>query len=331
MVDTLVLASNDFIVMLQHSLAGLIPVMQFFSFLGQEEFYLLVMPLLVWTVDYNLGVRLGVMLNISNTLTNLVKYSFHKPRPYWVDQDIQGLSAGESGFGAPSGHAANAMSLYGLLAASIKKKWAIYAAAFFIFFIGFSRPFLGMHSVFDIVLGWTLGGVILILFLRWEPAVMAWFGKMQLSAKILNLLGISLALILAGAVILQSTSDFNIPQVWKANALAAYPAEPIDPTNLNSVITTAAGLFGLGAGAFWLASKGGFHTPGTYLQYFLRFVIGIIGVLVFWKGLGAVFPSSQDILGFSLRFLRYTLVAFWISGLGPFVFKKLGLAAVETA
>ena len=33
--------------------------MEFFSFLGTEEFYLLVLPVIYWCVDSNLGMRAG--------------------------------------------------------------------------------------------------------------------------------------------------------------------------------------------------------------------------------------------------------------------------------
>ena len=48
----------------------LIEIMKFFSFLGSEDFYLLIMPILVWSIDYTLGMRMGVMLLVSS-LTNL--------------------------------------------------------------------------------------------------------------------------------------------------------------------------------------------------------------------------------------------------------------------
>ena len=42
------------------------PVMEFFTFLGEERFYLMVMPVLIWVVDYQLGFRVGVMLLLTS-------------------------------------------------------------------------------------------------------------------------------------------------------------------------------------------------------------------------------------------------------------------------
>ena len=54
----------------------LIPPMEFFTFLGKEEFYLLVMPMLVWAVDYSFGLRIGVILLLSGSLNSIFKIAF---------------------------------------------------------------------------------------------------------------------------------------------------------------------------------------------------------------------------------------------------------------
>ena len=49
-------------------------------------------------------------------------------------------------------------------------------------------------------------------------------------------------------------------------------------------------------------------------------------MLILWAGLGAVFPDGENLLAYSLRYLRYALIGFWIAGLAPLVFFKLKLA-----
>lgn len=81
--------------------------MKFFSFLGSEDFFLIVLPLVYWCVDSALGLRIGVMLMLSVSMKNLFKMSLHGPRPYWVSEQVIGM-ASETGFGVPSGHAMTA-------------------------------------------------------------------------------------------------------------------------------------------------------------------------------------------------------------------------------
>ena len=55
--------------------------MSFLSFLGQEEFYLLIMPALLWCWDAAAGLRIGVMLLLSGGINSISKLAFHGPRP----------------------------------------------------------------------------------------------------------------------------------------------------------------------------------------------------------------------------------------------------------
>jgi hypothetical protein len=45
---------------------------------------------------------------------------------------------------------------------------------------------------------------------------------------------------------------------------------------------------------------------------------------VVWPGPG--FPAGEYVLAHALRYLRYFLVGFWVTGLAPLVFIRLGLA-----
>lgn len=51
------------------------------SFLGDEQFYLLLFPTLLWCVDARLGFRLGVLFLISVYLNSLIKDVVGYPRP----------------------------------------------------------------------------------------------------------------------------------------------------------------------------------------------------------------------------------------------------------
>jgi hypothetical protein len=95
---------------------------------------------------------------------------------------------------------------------------------------------------------------------------------------------------------------------------------------LSNAITSAATLFGLALGYFWLDSQGGFNAnSGQWWQRIVRFLIGLVGVAVFWMGLGEIFPDGENLISWMLRYLRYGLVGLWISGIAPWTFVKLKL------
>ncbi len=74
----------------------------------------------------------------------------------------------ETGFSFPSGHAMNAVTVYGLLIilivpliqhAALRRLWILLNLTL-ILLIGFSRPFLGVHYVTDILAGYAAGGML---------------------------------------------------------------------------------------------------------------------------------------------------------------------------
>jgi hypothetical protein len=85
-------------------------------------------------------------------------------------------------------------------------------------------------------------------------------------------------------------------------------------------------LFGLAAGAVWIASQGGYQASGPIEKRALRYVIGLIGILIFWFGLGQLFPRDESLISYFLRYLRYSLVGFWIIAGAPWLFFRFKLA-----
>src|SRR6185503_14755101 len=97
--------------------------MRFFTFLGYENFFFIVLPLLYWSVDARLGLRVGLILVSSNFLNSIFKLVFASSRPYWISDQVTPYSS-ETSFGTPSNHAQNAVALWGVMAYGVRKPWA---------------------------------------------------------------------------------------------------------------------------------------------------------------------------------------------------------------
>ncbi|MFO7625070.1 MAG: phosphatase PAP2 family protein [Anaerolineales bacterium] len=300
--------------------------MLFFSYLGNEEFFLLVMPAVYWCVSSTIGLRLGLLLLFSATLNSVFKLILHGPRPYWYSPEIRAAIT-ETSFGAPSGHSQNAAAVWGGLASAYKQPWLWMAAAVVIFFTGISRLYVGVHFPQDVLSGWLLGLLILLAYLLLEERIKAWWQKRNLVMKLLAAFLISLSLIGLGVLTRASLSDWTIPQIWVENAASANPdAEPINPLSLSGIVSNSGALFGLIAGVTLLPYFGGFNAGGAYWKRAVRFVIGVIGVLLIWRGLGVLLPGGENMVGFAFRYFRYALIGGWISGLAPIIFTRTGLA-----
>jgi membrane-associated phospholipid phosphatase len=298
--------------------------MEFFSFLGSEQFFLFVLPVLYWCLDRSLGIRVGMVLLFGSSLNSLLKLVFHGPRPFWYTRDVNAY-AFESTFGIPSGHAQNSV-VWGVLADRIKGSWAWGLALLAVFFIGLSRVFLAVHFPQDVLVGWVIGFLFLWIYLRIETPVKEWLGRLSPGRQILAALVASLALTAAGGLARLSLGDFVLPVEWVENAKAAFPEEEITPLSLDGLLTSTGVLFGFGAGLAWLKAHGGMDVGGAWWWRVLRFVIGVAGVFVLWAGLGAVFPEGETLLAYALRYIRYSLVGFWVAGVAPMIFVRLHLA-----
>lgn len=111
-----------------------------------------------------LGIGLAVVAE--QAIVNAMKYAFARPRPFELPTD-----AYETAYSFPSGHSALAMLAFGLLAVvagHAMGRWAkalVYAlAGMAVFLIAFSRLYLGMHWLGDVLAGIAVSAVIITVF-----------------------------------------------------------------------------------------------------------------------------------------------------------------------
>lgn len=294
------------------------------SFLATEYFFMVIMPLVYWCVDSLMGLRLAIMLVISDSMNNFFKMLFHTPRPFWFDTRVDSLSQ-ETGFGLPSGHSQNSASLWGMMAASVKKKWFTIVALIVILLVGISRIYLGMHFLHDVLSGWLIAGVLLWIYLKLEKPVAKWLAPKRLSIQILYAFLFSIVIIIPTLISISVSEGWQMPAAWITTAAATGGATP-DPFNFKGVITLGGVAFGFLTGYAWLVKKYGQpKVEGTWLQRLIRYFVGIIGVIALYAGLKMVFPEEPLFLGLILRYVRYALIGLWVSAVAPILFKKLKL------
>jgi len=293
------------------------------SFLGQEEFFLLLLPALFWCVDPGAGLRLGMMLVLTNGLNMWLKFAFQAPRPYWFDARVAAL-ANEPTFGMPSGHAQNAVALWGLTARLMRKRWLWVVAGVVMLLTGLSRIYLGVHFADQVLLGWLVGAVLLWAFNRLDAPLARRLQGVPLGKLLLLVLLSSLVIILGSMLIVLGARA--LPADWVANAAVAAPGSEFTPLSLNDTFTIAGVWLGMGCGAAYQWRRfGAPFAGGPWQQRVLRYALGMVGLLVIYLGLGALFPRTPDLLGFFLRYLRYALLGAWVAGLAPAVFRRLRL------
>jgi hypothetical protein len=145
----------------------------------------------------------------------------------------------------PSGHAQDAASIWGLLAVSLRRWWMTVAAVVMILMIGLSRIYLGVHFAHDVLGGWAVGLILLLVFTRLEGPVSAWYGRMTFGGKSLFALASAAAILLIGYGARLSLGGWILPPEWIHNAALQWPDEPIDPLTLADFFTISAIAFGM--------------------------------------------------------------------------------------
>lgn len=119
---------------------------------------------------------LGTSLLLLNITVGAVKYGLGRLGPHYATTvGSPELFAGGDIF--PSGHTANAVVTWGVLAylatTERVRRWASVVAALLALGVGMTTIYLGTHWVSDVLLGWAAGLLILLALPWFEPAMAA--------------------------------------------------------------------------------------------------------------------------------------------------------------
>jgi len=300
--------------------------MRVLSFLGNGALYGLIVCVFYWNIDPRVGLRLGSLLALTNALNSMAKLAFRTSRPYWCDPRVQALSA-ESSFGFPSGHSQNAATFWLGLAWNRPTKRGWFLAVLLTVLIGLSRVYLGVHSAGDVLVGWLLGVLVLWAYVKLEAPVARWLARHGLRAQWLAISLFVLLLLFLGVAAMLGMGDWSVPAGWVTNAARANPAaRPIAPLRLRDTLFSLGAFWGLAMGGTWMAARGSYDAQGSQRQRGLRFLVGMVGVLLLGLVPYLLLPSTESWPFHVARFAVAALVGMWISALAPLFFVWLGLA-----
>ncbi len=301
------------------------PFMLFFSFLGSQTFYLFCMAFLYWCVDIHLGIWVGLVALISNGFATGLKWFFHSPRPYWINQNVQAISIASS-YGFPSGHALTSSNVFGRITIWLKKNWLKAIFLFIILLIGISRIYLGIHFISDVLAGWLFGAALLFSITKLEILIKTRFKNIDILKKLIIAVLSSLLIIMLFIFLKQLISNFQIPAEWIKNITKISPGLVIPPISLDGTVSLAGSWFGMLVGFFWISKIGSYNISGNFIQRSLRMIIGFWGIFILSKFSNLVLPKGELFL--NKQFLIYWqnfFIYLWIFALAPILFIKIGL------
>jgi len=135
----------------------LTPIFKAFTVLGTPAFFFLFLPLGYWVADKLLFARVGLLLMLSAILNAYLKVLLRDPRP---PETLWLVDVGES-FGFPSGHSQIAVVVWLWIAASVGHRGLRLACVVVTAGVCFSRLYLGVHDLGDVLGGIAIGAMTL--------------------------------------------------------------------------------------------------------------------------------------------------------------------------
>lgn len=139
-----------------------IPVLdQFFTLitiLGEEYFSITILCMVLWCINKRAGYRIGFAY-LTSWITNFsIKGIFRVQRPFALDKSIVPIRPETAtGFSFPSGHTQSISSLSTALSTVFRKKWMYIAGILLVVLVAFSRMYLGVHTLLDVLCGALIG------------------------------------------------------------------------------------------------------------------------------------------------------------------------------
>lgn len=301
----------------EHRNSILSPIFTFFTILGELNGYILVISGVYVLYNKNVGFRLAILAAGTATLNHLLKINIRNPRPFvsdgsyttmW-DSGVPDPAQTATEFSTPSGHAMGASSFYTYLDNKVRNTWWGLIFIMLIIMIGISRPYLGVHYLEDILLGWLIGLIVVFAFLKAEGGVSKFWNKLSWVIKGVIIFSVSAAIWVS----------IGLMTDW---GLEGY-----------TFATNTGFITGLLIGRRWEKKWVKFDPKSSNLVFkVLRLVITVgftIGMMLALDYAFEIISGDDSLLGYALRYVRYSMVGLTAIFIAPFIFTKLKLAEVE--
>ncbi len=292
---------------------------QAMTFLGSSTGYFLIVLFLYWLIDKKICFRVAILLVISAILNVGLKEAIRNPRPYvtdgtytekWELYSTKEIEETAESFSTPSGHAQSSATFFHYIQEKFKRRSVVIFAIFMTFSIGFSRVFLGVHYLEDVILGWIIGGIVSYLFIKYENHISIDVNNADLKWLFAMLFGTTLVVINIVGIVW----DFNLASQDLSTFLGllfgftlgiAIEDRHLNFSNRSSSIATA----------------------------LIKYVLGLLVCFLILFGLDMVFgiiAADNTLLGINLRYLRYGTFGFVGAYVVPKIFIMLKLSETST-
>ena len=287
------------------------------SFFGSANFYVLFTILLYVMWDKRLAVRLTVVVLLTMVFNDLLKILIKNPRPFVTDGTYQqkwAVSPSEAKalaleYSTPSGHAMGSAAFYSYLIAFTRNRFVRLGLVLLIVLIGVSRPYLGVHYVEDVLLGWAIGLLFGFAASRYTGTLAKLWSKVPHGLQIAITVAGSAAIWLLAFALNGWQIDSQVREItgycgWLTGIVIACPLELRD-VNFDP-------------------RSGG--PAAKLLRYILSIAI-MLAVMLVLDAAFAPFAGNASSIGSALDYLRYAAASVAGMFFAPYIFCRVKLAS----
>ena len=284
-------------------------IFTFFTICTEVPVITVLTAMLYWCINKKAGQRilfaLAGSLNINVAVKNIVKM----PRPIGTKGLISLRTQTATGYSFPSGHTQTATTFWTSMITQFKNIWIYIIGILMILGAGISRLYLAVHWPMDVIVGWILGIILSILFIKL-------FDYIDNSKNYYIL--VIIMLIFGVCTYFVGGEDFyKLFGLYSGFALG-YMVEDTY-ISFSTENKQRKNIF----------CKSTSKIEGTKGKI-LRFIIGIISLLIVYlifKNIENTFMigKNEEIINI-FKYLKYTIIVFWGVAIAPALFKLFKLA-----
>lgn len=136
------------------------------TLIGDETVFIAVALVVFWCCSKQCGLYLLVVGFFNILINQFIKITCRVPRPWVLDPNftiVESARAGAGGYSFPSGHTANAVSLFGCCAAWTKNRAIRITCIAAIVIVAFSRMYLGVHTPADVLFSLVVATALVLI------------------------------------------------------------------------------------------------------------------------------------------------------------------------
>ena len=266
--------------------------------LGEEMVLIVVFCMVFWCISKKIGYVIGIVFFLSALIVQGMKATFRVDRPWIADPTFTTVYGGvdaATGYAFPSGHTQAAAAYLLPLGVMLRQKWVKVICFTLALLVAFSRLYLGVHYLSDVLVSLLIAFIIVVLATKFVANAPESRKRDIVTSLIILLFSVAVIIL---AVVLYHSGTTTAAQVR------------------DSVLAAGAGV-GFAVGMYIERTYINFSVKAQNIPLqVVKFILGVAGTIGIQEG-ARVIGSGLVADG-----IRYFLMILWLTAIYPLIIKR---------